>query len=169
MIIDNNLIAYEYLKDRFTSNEIYPSGERDENKNIDKYSFVKKNYAILTLKDDIIDPKTGRGLAHGFYGVMADEYMDFLLLYQGDKLKAKIPVVKMEVLETNNPKQEKIKKMSAWRYKIEQERQYRKYMKGENPDDIEYKEANIYKNGEDNSYIIEYCSNNIILIGIIKF
>ena len=35
-------------------------------------------------------------------------HLDFLLIYQQGKLKAKVPVVKMEVFETNKPKQEKI-------------------------------------------------------------
>ena len=63
---DNNLIAYEYYKDQFVPKEVYPSGEKDETKLIDKYSFSNKNPAVLILEDDIIS-KDGKGLKKGFY------------------------------------------------------------------------------------------------------
>ena len=75
----------------------------------------------------------------------------------------------MEVYETNNPKQEKIKKMSAKKFAREQEKEYRKYMNGQNPQDVDWKEAKIYKTDEKNSWIIIYNSNNIQLSGVIKF
>ena len=42
--------------------------------------------------------------------------VNFLYIYQSGVLKAKVPVVKMEVFETSNPKQEKVKKMSWKKY-----------------------------------------------------
>ena len=74
----------------------------------------------------------------------------------------------MEVYETNNPKQEKIKKMSAKKFQREQEKKYRKYINGQNPDEIEWSEVNIYKHKE-NSWLVIYNSNNIQLSGLIKF
>lgn len=167
MILDNNLIAYEYFKNQFVPKEVYVSGEKEENKLIDKYTSNKNGAPILALEDDIIN-SDGYGLKRGFYSVKPDKYLDFLLLFQSGNLKAKIPVISMEVYETNNPKQEKIKKMSAKKFQREQEKKYRKYLNGENPEEIEWSEVNIYKH-EENSWIIIYNSNNIQLSGLIKF
>ena len=169
MLIDNNLIAYEYSKDQFVPREVYTSGKKEETNLNNKYApFSIKNAPVLTLKDDIIN-KDGYGLKRGFYSVLPDKYLDFLCLYQAGELKAKVPVVKMEVFETNNPKQEKIKKMSAKKYAREQEKKKRKYMNGENPDEIQWSEVEIYRLSEKNSWIIIYNSNNIQLSGVIKF
>ena len=59
--------------------------------------------------------------------------------------------------------------MSAKKYAREQEKKYRKYMNGENPDDFEWSEAEIFRLKEKNSWIIIYNSNNIQLTGLIKF
>lgn len=168
MIIDNNLIAYEYKKNQFVPQEVYSSGKKDENNLINKYSPTDKTPAILTLKEDIID-SNGYGLKKGFYNVIPDKYLDFLLVYQSGKLKAKVPVVKMEVFETLNPRQHKVKKMSAKKYAREQEKEYRKYLNGENPDDVDWSEVEMYKMQELNSWMIIYNSNNIQLCGVIKF
>lgn len=168
MLIDNNLIAYEFFKNQYVSKEVYVSGEKEETKLINKYSSSKKNATILTLEEDIVN-SSGYGLKRGFYSVVPDKYLDFLLLYQSGELKAKIPVISMEVYETNNPEQPKVKKMSAKKYQREQEKKYRKYMNGENPDEIEWSEANIYKGKSSNNWLIVYNSNNIQLCGLIKF
>lgn len=168
MIIDNNLIAYEYYKNQYVPNEVYVSGEKEETNIINKYSPSKSTAPVLVLEEDIINAQ-GYGLKRGFYSVKPDKYLDFLYIYQSDKLKAKVPVVSMEVYETNHPKQQKIKKMSAKKFAREQEREYRKYLKGENPAEVEWSEVNIYKTDEQNSWLIVYNANNIQLCGVIKF
>ncbi len=168
MTIDNNLIAYEYYKNLFVPKEVYTSGEKEETTLIDKYS-QKNDMPILALEDDIIDPNTGKGLKKGFYNVIPDKYQDFLLIYQGGKLKAKIPVIETKLHETNNPRQPKIKKMSYSQYRKYQEKEYRKYLKGENPSEIDWKTAQIQYIPEKNGWLLIYNSNNITLLGIIKF
>lgn len=169
MLIDNNLIAYEYSKDQFVPREVYTSGEKEETKLNNKYSpLSEKDAPVLTLKDDIVNQE-GYGLKSGFYSVLPDKYLDFLCLYQAGELKAKIPVIKMEVFETSNPKQEKIKKMSAKKYAREEEKKKRKYMNGINPDEVQWSEVEIFRLKEKNSWIIIYNSNNIQLSGVIKF
>lgn len=168
MILDNNLIAYEYFKNQYVPKEVYVSGEKEETKLIDKYTSNKNGAPVLTLEEDIVNEK-GYGLKRGFYSVKPDKYLDFLMLYQAGKLKAKIPVVDMKIYETLNPKQEKIKKMSVRKFAKQQEKEYRKYMDGKNPDDVEWSEVNIYKLKENNSWIIIYNSNIIQLSGVIKF
>ena len=122
----------------------------------------------MTLEEDIINSE-GYGLKKGFYSVTPDKYLDFLYLYQAGKLKAKVPVINMEIYETNNPKQEKIEKMSPKKLAKKQEKEYRKYLKGENPDEVEWSEVNIYHTKERNSWLIIYNSKNIQLTGVIKF
>ena len=165
--LDCNLIAYEYSKNQFVPKEVYPSGERDENKNIDKYS-NGKTLPVLILEDDIIN-KDCYGLKKGFYNVVPDKYMDFLLILQAGELKAKIPVINMEVFEPIEPKQEKPKKMSASRYKKLKEKEYRKYLKGENPEEFNVETVEIQYMQEDNTYLLIYNSKNIELLGLIKF
>lgn len=168
MLIDNNLVAYEYFKNQYVPKEVYPSGEKEETKLIDKYSFSDKEATILTLEEDIVN-SNGYGLKRGFYSVVPDKYLDFLLLYQSGKLKAKVPVISMKVFETNNPEQPKIKKMSAKKYARMQEKKQRKYMNGENPEEIVWSEVKIFKNNNSNTWLIIYNSNNIELLGVIKF
>lgn len=168
MFIDSNLLAYEFDKGQFTLNPVQKSGEKEETKFVDELNFSDKNPAILILEQDIIN-SDGYGLKKGFYNVSSDKYMDFLYIYQGGKLKAKVPVVNMEVFETINPKQEKVKKMSYQRFLKEQEKQRQKYIKGENPSQVDYKSAQIHYINEQNSYVIIYNFNNIELTGVIKF
>lgn len=168
MLIDNNLIAYEYYKNLYVPKEVYPSGEKDETKLIDKYNPSREEAAILTLEEDIIN-KEGYGLKRGFYNITPDKYLDFLLIYQSGKLKAKIPVFEMNVFETLNPEQKKVKKMSFKKFQKEQEKEQRKYFKGINPKDIVYKTAQIYRVKDENAYIIIYQERNFELKGMIKF
>ncbi len=166
MIIDNNLIAYEYYKNQFTPNEIYYSGEKEETKLIDKYS-NRNELPILILEDDIINSQ-GYGLKKGFYNILPDEYKDFLLIYQTGQLKAKIPVVEIKSTPAINSKQQKPKKMSQRAYKKYKEKEYRKYLNGINPDEFEYTEVEIQYISENKAYLIKYKTNTYELSGIIK-
>lgn len=168
MITDCNLIAYEFDKNQFTPQEIYPSGEKDEEKIINKYAPKGQNAPILTLQEDIINDE-GYGLKKGFYSVLPDKYLDFLYIYQSGKLKAKIPVVKMEVFESVNIQQPKVKKMSAKKFAREKEKEYRKYLNGENPNELDWREVEIYKTDKKNTWLIIYNTNNIQLLGVIRF
>ncbi len=167
MVIDNNLIAYEYFKGQYVPREVYPSGEKDETKLIDKYS-KRKDLPVLVLEDDIINPE-GYGLKKGFYNVVPDEYKDFLLIYQTGKLKAKIPVVKMQVTAPLNPKQEKPKRMSQRAYERKKRKEYRKYLDGINPAEIEYTEVEISYIHEKQAWLLIYKTDNFELSGVIKF
>ena len=168
MILDNNLIAYEYYKNQYTPKAVYTSGEKDETKLVDKYSPNKQASAVLILEDDIVNNE-GYGLKKGFYNICPDKYLDFLLIYQSGDLKAKIPVYKMEIFETTNPEQFKPEKMSYSKFKRKQQKEYRKYLKGENPAEVEWKEAQILYIEEQKSWVIVYNFNNISLVGVIKF
>ena len=169
MIIDCNLIAYQYDTHQATPNPLTYSGERDENKNVDKYAFSKNNGAVLVLEDDIINDE-GYGLKKGFYNVVEDKYLDFLYIYQQGKIKAKVPVAHIEYFESANVEtKQKPKKMSYSKFLKEQEKERQKYIMGLNPNNVDYKEAQIRYIDEDKSYLLIYNHNNIELTGIIKF
>ena len=168
MLFDNNLIAYEYFKNQYTPKAVYPSGEREEANLINEYGKNFKENCVLVIEKDIINSE-GLGLKQGFYNIKPDKYLDFLLLYQEGKLKAKVPVLKTEVFSQNNSqKQKKPKKMSLSKYQKQQEKEYRKYLKGINPSEIEWSEAEIFYNKEKEAYLLIYRSNNLELTGVIK-
>lgn len=167
MIIDNSLIAYEFYKDRFTPLEVKRSGEKDEDNPVFKYG-PKESNAILILEDDIVN-NDGYGLKKGFYNVKPDKYLDNLLIYQTGKLKAKIPVANLKIIETKTPKQQKIKSMSAKKYYKMQKKEQEKYYNGENPDEINWQEVKIRYFEEQKAWAIFYNTNNYELMGIIQF
>jgi len=168
VIIDNNLIAYEYYKDNFVPKEVYTSGKKDETSLNDLYNKDVKDNAILILEDDIVNDE-GYGLKKGFYNVKPDKYMEFLLLYQIGDLKAKVPVVNLEFFESIEIKQDKPKKMSYKRYQRQLEKEKRKYYNGENPEEIDYKEVKIHYINDQKVYIVIYTTNHVELTGIIRF
>lgn len=170
MILDNNLIAYEYFKNQYTLNPIYPSGEKEEDTIINKYGLGLKELPVLIIEEDIINDE-GRGLKKGYYNILPDKYLDFFLIYQSGKLKAKVPIIETVVIESTQAKakQEKPKRMSEARYRKKLEKEQRKYFKGENPAEIEFQEVEIIYNKELSAYLIIYYSNNLELKGIIKF
>ena len=59
--------------------------------------------------------------------------------------------------------------MSYRKYKKQKEKEYRKYLKGENPEEIIWNSAEIHYINEQNAYILIYNSNNVEVAGIIKF
>ncbi len=163
-----DLIAYQFDKNQYTLNPVEISGEKDEDKfDFDKLKYSSFNPALLVIENDIIN-KNGYGLKKGFYNVTTDKYLDFLYILQQGKLKAKIPVAKMQVFETLNPIQPKVKKMSYRKFLNQQQKEKQKYMKGENPAHVDFKEASIEYIKEQNAYILIYRSNNIELTGVIK-
>ena len=169
MLIDNNLIAYEFYKNQYVPNNIYYSGEKQETKLINKYSDNAKEATILALEDNIIN-KEGYGLKKGFYKIIPDKYLDFFLLYQSGELKAKIPIVQTKIYESlDAQKEQKVEKMSYKKYQKQTEKEYRKYLKGENPNEIEWSEAHIEYIKEQDSYVIIYNTNLLELMGVIKF
>ena len=168
MIVDNNLICYEYYKTQYTLNPVQISGAKDSDVADDKYAFNPSKLAVLVLEDDIINSE-GYGLKKGFYNVKTDKYMDFLLIMQSGQIKAKVPVLKVEVIETINPVQFKPQKMSWKKYQKQQEKEYRKYLDGENPNNVDFKTAQLLRLDDDNSFLLIYNTGSVEVSGIIKF
>lgn len=174
MLIDmqENIDVTSLIKENYFPKEVLKSGQRDEDKLKDDLDYSKNalfsNPAILVLEDDIIN-SNGYGLKKGFYNVAPDKYFDFLYIYQSGKLKAKVPVIRLEKFETLNPKQEKPKKMSYRKFLREQEKNFEKSKKGELLENVDYKEVQINYIEDKKAYIIIYNANNVELTGMIKF
>ena len=168
MILDNNLICYEYYKNLYTLKPVIESGAKDGDTKEDKYSFNKNNMALLLIEEDIVN-SDGYGLKKGFYNVACDKYMDFLFIIQSGKIKAKIPVAKTKLIESINPTQFKPQKMSYKKFQKQEEKKYRKYLDGIDPSEFNVKTAQIQHLNEENSFIIIYNTGNMEVTGIIKF
>lgn len=164
-MISYDLLAYEYYKNQYVPNETYTSGQRTGTEFVDKYTNVTKTPALLILEEDIVD-KDGKGLKRGFYNVAVNKYKDMLLLYQSGQLKARVPVVSYEVYETLNPKQQKPKKMSQKKYEKLKQKEYRKHLKGITPEEVDYKNVEIFKS--DKGFLIIYQEDNVEFRGIIS-
>ena len=59
--------------------------------------------------------------------------------------------------------------MSYRKYQKEQEKLYRKYLKGENPDEIDYKFVQMDYIHQEQAYMIRYEAKNYELFGVLKF
>ena len=143
--LNSNLIAYQFDKNQYTLNPVEISGEKDEDKfDFDKLKYSSFNPALLVIENDIIN-KNGYGLKKGFYNVTTDKYLDFLYILQQGKLKAKIPVAKMQVFETLNPIQPKVKKMSYRKFLNQQQKEKQAYIKVKSLENLKEKQKEQYE------------------------
>ncbi|MBR1617350.1 hypothetical protein IJ670_04295 [bacterium] len=166
--MDANLIAYEYYRNPYVKNDVYTSGEKEETNLINRYSYTDKDVALIVIEDDIVNSE-GYGLKKGFYNVVADKYNDFLLLVQKGEIKAKVPVVKIEITPSLNQEKQEVKKMSPRAYQKYLQKQKKKYYKGIDPKTVDYKYATIDYDKENNCWVIIYETNMMIMTGIVKF
>ena len=136
----------------------YHSGVRDSQKGIYYTESGINNYPILLLEDDLINQK-GYGLKKGFYEVRPSLDLDFLNIIQSGEIKAKVPVITIEQIDTNPPPKEKIKA----------KKKKQKYKKGKSPDDYVYKKAELKYDVKNACYMLYWELNNTRMIGIMKF
>lgn len=146
-----------------TQEELFPfgkyhSGVRDAQRGIYANESGINNYPLLILEDDLIDTR-GYGLKKGFYEVRPSLDYDFLNIMQSGEIKAKVPVLKIEQIDTNPPPKEK----------ISSKKKKKKYKKGKSPDDYVYKKAELKYDSKNACYILYWEVNNTRIIGIMKF
>ncbi len=99
MIIDSNLIAYDFMSDfnglsRHFPNPQYPAGIYDADKTEYKFGPDSNEYPNLTLPCNLYDEQ-GDVIPQGYYTVALSNDMKFLNLYQSNILKARVKVVKV--------------------------------------------------------------------------
>ena len=169
----------------------YKSGAYDNDNPAYKYSEESTSNPILALEYDILN-KDGFGLKRGYYEVGTDENFSCLYFVESGKIKAKIPVIKKEVINQsgsdfewledkskNSPNTSSqnlnmgIKVSSRKTYKPpftdkELKKRKQKYKKGQDP--MTYFHSKVYMeyNTETDAYTVIWEKYNTRLIGVIK-
>ena len=177
MIIDNNLISYDFISDFNGISRHYPktqeeSGLSDAQKPVYKYGPESSEYPNLLLPCELSD-EWGNKIPDGYYMVVLSSDFKYLDLYQSNRLKAKVKVVKytdrMYTHEELDEEAAIIQRLQEAKIK----KKLKKYKKAEE-DLIAFKErrsANSYAKIEDSRkgyYILKYNHNGKKATGIIQ-
>ncbi len=158
MIVCNpDVIAYFYNEEDIFPYKRYKSGIIEGQEGIYTSQTASNPYPLLVLENDIINSQ-GYGLKKGFYEIIPDKTLDFLLIYQSKVLKAKVPVITVEQIDKNPLKKEK----------ISDKKKKRKYKKGKSPDDVVFSKAEIRYDEKNNCYMIFWEYQNTRIIGVMK-
>ena len=177
MMYDADLIAYDFMTDfngptRHFPNPFYPSGIYDGENPIYKYGPESSEYPTLRTPYAIYD-EWGNVLPDGFYMVVLSSDLKHLELYQSNKLKAKIKVIKLvEKMYTQEELDEESEIIDRLQ-KAQRDKKIKKQRKAEE-DLIAFKEraaANSYARIEDSGkgyYILKYSCNGKKATGIIQ-
>ena len=179
MIIDNNLIAndFDFMTDfngidRLFNNPFYPSGVYDEEKPQYKNGPESSQYPNLTLPCKLYD-EWGNTIQDGYYMVVLSQDMKYLELYQSNKLKARVRVIKLvEKMYTQEELNEETEIIG--RLRTAQAKQKLKKIREAEEDLIAFKEraaANSYAQIEDSGkgyYILKYNCNGKQATGLIQ-
>ena len=177
MIIDTNLIAYDFMSDFNGISRQYPakqseSGLSDAQKPIYKYGPESSEYPTLTLPCEIYDER-GNTIPDGFYMVVLSNDFKYLDLYQSNRLKAKVKVVKYSDRMYTHEELDEEAAIIDRLQKAQMNKKLKKYKKAEE-DLIAFKEkraANSYAEIEDSGkgyYILRYNHNGKKATGIIQ-
>ncbi len=179
MIIDNSLIAndFDFMTDfngidRLFNNPFYPSGVYDKEKPQYKNGPESSQYPNLTLPCKLYD-EWGNTIQDGYYMVVLSQDMKFLELYQSNKLKARVRVIKLvEKMYTQEELNEETEIIG--RLRTAQAKQKLKKIREAEEDLIAFKEraaANSYAKIEDSGkgyYILKYNCNGKQATGLIQ-
>ncbi len=198
MIIDcdYNLIADWRSFEWRTLDEVLPypqyqSGAKDKEHPVYKFPVEQTSNPILALEFDILN-KDGFGLKRGYYEIGTDEEYSYLMFIESGYIKAKIPIIKREVInksgsdfewaedkEKNSPNSTSVNPnqvITVASRKIytppltdkEKKKRKEKYKKGADP--ITYFHAKAYMEYDEDiqAYKLIWEKYNTRLIGIIK-
>lgn len=177
MIIDTNIIAYDFMTDfngidRHFPNPYYPAGVYDSDKPQYKQGPESTKYPNLTLPCKLYDEK-GNAIPDGYYMVALSDDMKYLNLYQSNNLTARVKVVKlvekMYTREELNEETEIIGRLQT----AKANKKLKKYRQAEE-DLLAFKEraaanskAELLDSGK-GYYILEYKHNGKTATGIIQ-
>lgn len=97
--VDITLISYDFMTDfngidRHFPQPFYPSGIYDEEKQQYKYGPESTTYPNLTLPCELKD-EYGNSIPDGYYMVALSVDMKYLDLYQSNRLRARVKVIKL--------------------------------------------------------------------------
>ena len=176
MIIDTDIIAYDFMTDfngidRHFPQPFYPAGVYDEDKAIRKGP-ESTTFPNLTLPCELTD-EFGNSIPEGYYMVALSMDMKYLELYQSNRIRARVKVIKLiEQMYTKEELEEENEIIG--RLKTAQEKKKLKKMRKAEEDLIAFKEktaADTYAEIEDSGkgyYIIRYKCNGKKATGIIQ-
>lgn len=99
MILDSNIIAYDFMTDfngpsRHYPTPYYPTGLYDEDNTIYKYGPDSSEYPTLTLPCKLSDSE-GNTIPDGYYMIVLSPTLKYLEFYQSNILKARVKVIKV--------------------------------------------------------------------------
>ena len=99
MFIDcpNTQIAHYQTIDEVLPYKQYKAGTKDKDKPVYQNPLESSSNPVLTLEFDILN-KDGFGLKRGYYEIATNPEFTFLMFVQQGKIKAKIPVIKHELI-----------------------------------------------------------------------
>ena len=99
MFIDcpNIQIAHYQTIDEVLPYKQYKAGTKDKDKPVYQNPLESSSNPVLTLEFDILN-KDGFGLKRGYYEIATNSEFTFLMFVQQGKIKAKIPVIKHELI-----------------------------------------------------------------------
>ncbi len=165
MIIDIDLIAYDFMTDfngpdRFYPNPSYPTGVYDEDNPRYKYGPESTEYPNLTLPCLIYDER-GNSIPDGYYMAVLSSDRKYIELYQSNRLKARVRVAKLvEKMFTDEELREEDEIIARLQY-AQENKKLKKYKKAE--EDLtafrQKNAANSYAEIEDSGlgyYILKY-------------
>lgn len=177
MIIDADLIAYDFMTDfngpaRFYPNPQYPAGVYSSDKTQYKFGPESTEYPNLTLPCNLYD-NLGNEIPYGFYMAKLSDDLEYIELYQSNILKARVKVIKLvEQMFTN----EEIREETEIIGRIETAKMKKKLkkLKKAEEDLVAFKEraaANSYAEILDSNegyYILKYRHDGKTATGIIQ-
>ena len=177
MIIDADIVAYDFMVDfngpsRFYPNPQYPSGVSTEDNNVYKFGPESSPYPNLTLPCNLYD-QDGNEIPYGFYMVKLSDDLKYLELFQSNVLIARVRVIKLvEKMYTNEELMEEgeiIKRIEEAKAKKKL-----KKLKQAEEDLVAFKErssANSYAeilDSKEGYYLIKYRHDGKTATGIIQ-
>ena len=179
MIFDSELIAndFDFMTDfngikRHFPNPQYPSGINEEQKPRYNWGPESSPYPTLTLPCNLYD-EWGNEIQHGYYMVALSNDLKYLELYQSNKIKARVRVIKLvEQMYTQEELNEETEIIGRLR-KAQEKKKIRKIKQAEE-DLIAFKQRNAakhYAEIEDSGkgyYTLKYNYNGKRATGIIQ-
>lgn len=188
---DYNLISMWRSIDEVIPYSQNKSGAKDGDKPVYKNPLPSSSNPVLALEFDILN-EDGFGLKRGYYEIAVNEEYTCLMFIQANKIKAKIPIIKQELIneygtdyewpdekdkktptaENNNPANEISLASKKIYQKIYTEKELKKrkekYKKGMDPNFYFHSKVYLEYDKENDLYKVIWEKYNTRFIGIMK-
>lgn len=149
---------------------MYPSGLKDSDNAVFRYSRPSSDYPVLILPDAIFDSENNM-IPPGYYSLILSDERNFLVITQGDKIVATMPVFKVEEdkLEFEKLRDKKYQKQKAKEEKRQAKIDAKQAKSGIPPTEKEvYMKADVEFHKDGDYYLIKYERDKVRAWGAIK-